>query len=55
MLALKGAALHELHVYAPGERPMADVDLLVSESSLAASVAMLLIGRRLIARKLEES
>jgi hypothetical protein len=31
MIALKGAALHELQLYAPGERPMADVDLLVRE------------------------
>jgi Uncharacterised nucleotidyltransferase len=28
-VALKGAALHALGVYAPGERPMADIDLLV--------------------------
>ena len=28
-IALKGAALHSLQVYAPGERPMADIDLLV--------------------------
>ena len=31
LLALKGAALHALQIYAPGERPMADVDLLVRE------------------------
>jgi len=41
LVALKGAALHDLGLYAPGERPMADVDLLVGESNLAASVAML--------------
>ena len=29
VLALKGAALHASGLYAPGERPMADVDLLV--------------------------
>lgn len=29
VVALKGAALHTLGVYAPGERPMADIDLLV--------------------------
>lgn len=28
-IALKGAALHEMRLYVPGERPMADVDLLV--------------------------
>jgi hypothetical protein len=31
LVALKGAALHELQLYAAGERPMADVDLLVRE------------------------
>ncbi|MFL6604191.1 MAG: nucleotidyltransferase family protein [Steroidobacteraceae bacterium] len=31
MIALKGAALHDLQLYAPGERPMADVDLLVRQ------------------------
>ena len=30
-VALKGAALRALDLYAPGERPMGDVDLLVSE------------------------
>jgi len=29
IVALKGAALHAIGLYAPGERPMADVDLLV--------------------------
>ncbi|HTB66405.1 MAG TPA: nucleotidyltransferase family protein [Steroidobacteraceae bacterium] len=29
VVALKGAALHALGIYAPGERPMADIDLLV--------------------------
>ena len=29
LVALKGAELHSLGLYAPGERPMADVDLLV--------------------------
>jgi len=29
VLALKGAALHGLGLYAPGDRPMADIDLLV--------------------------
>src|SRR5579863_1303830 len=41
MVALKGAALHDLGVCAPGERPMADLDLLVDEPDLAASVALL--------------
>ncbi|MDB6091791.1 MAG: hypothetical protein JWN85_4575 [Gammaproteobacteria bacterium] len=31
LVALKGAALHDLQLYAAGERPMADVDLLVRE------------------------
>jgi hypothetical protein len=34
LLALKGAALHELRIYEPGERPMADVDLLVREADM---------------------
>ena len=29
MVALKGVALHALKIYLPGERPMADIDLLV--------------------------
>jgi hypothetical protein len=33
-VALKGAALHACGVYAGGERPMADLDLLVSEPDL---------------------
>jgi len=32
VIALKGAVLHMLGVYQPGERPMADVDLLVSDA-----------------------
>jgi hypothetical protein len=31
LVALKGAALHALDIYVPGERPMADLDLLVRE------------------------
>lgn len=31
-VALKGAALHALGLYHPGERPMADIDLLVCEA-----------------------
>jgi hypothetical protein len=34
VMPLKGAALHALGVYAPGERPMADLDLLVSADCL---------------------
>ncbi len=41
MVALKGAALHDLAIYAPGERPMADLDLLVGEPDLPAGVALL--------------
>ncbi len=33
-LALKGVALHDLGIYAPGMRPMADIDLLVRRSDL---------------------
>ncbi|OOG41322.1 nucleotidyltransferase family protein [Rhodanobacter sp. C05] len=32
IVPLKGSALHALEIYAPGERPMADIDLLVCES-----------------------
>jgi len=41
MIALKGAALHDLAIYAPGERPMADLDLLVAGPDLAAGIALL--------------
>jgi Uncharacterised nucleotidyltransferase len=37
LLALKGAALHKIGVYAPGERPMADIDLLVCDNERVAS------------------
>jgi putative nucleotidyltransferase-like protein len=40
-LAMKGAALRALHVYAPGERPMGDVDLLVRNADLEATAAMM--------------
>jgi hypothetical protein len=39
--ALKGSALHELGLYAAGDRPMADVDLLVRPVDMARTVAML--------------
>jgi hypothetical protein len=42
MLALKGAALHMAGVYAAGERPMADLDLLVRPPDSEAAVAVLL-------------
>jgi hypothetical protein len=34
-VALKGSALHALGMYAPGERPMADLDILVRETDQA--------------------
>ena len=40
-VALKGAALHTLGVYAPGERPMADIDLLVREADEERACALL--------------
>ena len=39
--ALKGAALHELSIYEPGMRPMADLDLLVHAHDAAAAAALL--------------
>ena len=40
-VALKGAALRSLDLYRPGERPMADIDLLVAPGDLAAISAAL--------------
>lgn len=40
-VALKGAALHALGVYRPGDRPMADVDLLVRPEAVRRAVRML--------------
>ena len=40
-VALKGAALHADGIYAPGERPMADIDLLVRETDAAAAGVLL--------------
>jgi hypothetical protein len=40
-VALKGAALHALGVYAPGERPMADIDLLVRPQDAGRAARML--------------
>lgn len=41
MTPLKGAALHALECYAPGERPMADIDLLVEENALDAATGLI--------------
>jgi hypothetical protein len=41
VLPLKGAALHALGTYQPGDRPMADIDLLVREADGDATAAML--------------
>jgi hypothetical protein len=40
-VALKGAALHAIGLYAAGERPMADLDLLVRSEDLDAAARML--------------
>jgi Uncharacterised nucleotidyltransferase len=40
-VALKGAALHELGLYAAGERPMADLDLLVGAADVERMAAVL--------------
>lgn len=42
IVALKGAALQMAGVYAAGERPMADLDLLVRPADIEAAVAVLL-------------
>jgi len=45
MTPLKGAALHALGTYAPGDRPMADIDLLIKEGDIdAATMLMRAIG-----------
>jgi len=41
LVALKGAALHAQGVYAAGERPMADVDLLVAEADAPRAAELL--------------
>ena len=52
LVALKGAALHANGVYAAGERPMADVDLLVREAeSQPASQLLMALGFHLILRE----
>src|SRR5450755_4757072 len=40
-VALKGAALYELGVYAAGERPMGDIDLLLSPTDMAPAAQAL--------------
>lgn len=40
-VALKGAALHALGIYQPGDRPMADIDLLVRPADAARTAALL--------------
>lgn len=41
MVPLKGSALHALGLYVPGERPMADIDLLVRESDATEASRLL--------------
>jgi hypothetical protein len=41
LVALKGAALHAQGIYSAGERPMADLDLLVSEDNMARATELL--------------
>jgi hypothetical protein len=41
IVPLKGAALHAAGLYAPGDRPMADIDLLVRESDAGAAIRLL--------------
>jgi len=41
LVALKGAALHSLGVYSAGERPMADVDLLVRDADAERTAEVL--------------
>ncbi|OOG56555.1 nucleotidyltransferase family protein [Rhodanobacter sp. C03] len=41
IVALKGSALHAIGVYVPGERPMADIDLLVRENDAAPVIQLL--------------
>lgn len=41
LVALKGAALHTRGIYEAGERPMADIDLLVREADVEATTRLL--------------
>ena len=42
LVPLKGSALHAMGLYTPGERPMADIDLLVREDDAAPAIRLLL-------------
>ncbi len=41
IVALKGSALHAMGIYVPGERPMADIDLLVRENDAVPTIKLL--------------
>lgn len=41
IVPLKGSALHALGLYAPGDRPMADIDLLVRENDTGPTIRLL--------------
>lgn len=41
IVPLKGAALHEIGIYQPGERPMGDIDLLVKSADRQATIRVL--------------
>lgn len=41
MIPLKGAALHALGIYAAGDRPMADIDLLIHEDDVDAAARLM--------------
>jgi hypothetical protein len=41
IVALKGSALHAMGIYAAGERPMADIDLLVRENDAGTTIKLL--------------
>jgi hypothetical protein len=41
IVPLKGTALHAAGLYAPGDRPMADIDLLIRESDAGAAIRLL--------------
>ena len=41
VVPLKGSALHALGLYAPGDRPMADIDLLVRDDDVVPAIALL--------------
>ncbi len=41
LIALKGAALHRRHLYRPGERPMADIDLWVAPAQAEEAAALI--------------